>query len=87
MKSFLKNNNFDNKTVIPFISYSGGASRENIKLNIEELVKENSENVNVLAPMLTFKGGIVLVNKQIENWLNSLGEKERKKIELSSFSR
>ena len=78
VRSFFKNNNFDNKTVISFLSYSGGAKREDVKQSIEKLIKENSKNVKVLTPMLTFKGGIILVNKQIENWLNSLGDKEEK---------
>ena len=72
MKSFLKNNDFNNKLIVPFVSYLGDAKREKVKSDIDEIIEESSENTKVLKPMLTFRGGIVLLNKQIENWLNSL---------------
>ena len=70
--SFLRNNNFDNKIVIPFISYSGGARKGKVKTRIQELVNTNSTNVKVLPPLFIFENGIFLIDKQIEKWLNDL---------------
>ncbi len=41
MKAFLKNNNFQNKTLIPFFTYSGVATKNRIIEEIEELTNTN----------------------------------------------
>ena len=77
VKSFLINNNFDNKLVLPFFSYLGDANKDSLKSQVEKSLKEKSSNAKVLTPMLTIKKGIILIDKQIEGWLNSLSESEQ----------
>lgn len=77
VKSFLINNNFDNKLVLPFFSYLGDANKDSLKSQVEKSLKEKSSSAKVLTPMLTIKKGIILIDKQIEGWLNSLSESEQ----------
>ena len=65
--SFLKNNNFENKTLIPFFTYSGGANKSKIMKEIE-----NSTNAkDVKKALFMFENGIFLKKEQIINWLNN----------------
>lgn len=68
MQSFLKNNNFENKTIIPFFTYSGGADKNKIK----EEVKKLTQIKDVKKPLFMFENGIFLKKEQIINWLNKI---------------
>ena len=68
MKSFLKNNNFENKTLIPFFTYSGGANKKNV---INE-VKKVSNAKDFRKSLFMFENGIFLTKEQIIKWLNNI---------------
>ncbi len=68
LKAFLKNNNFENKTVIPFITYSGGADRNKIINEIKDLTNTS----DIKKPLFMFENGIFLEKEQIINWLNKI---------------
>ena len=64
-KTFLINNNFENKTLIPFFTYSGSANKKNI---ISNLSKAN----DVRKPLFMFENGIFLIKEQLIKWLNNI---------------
>ena len=67
-KTFLKNNNFENKILIPFFTYSGGANKNNV---INE-VKDTANTQNLRKPLFMFENGIFLVKEQLIKWLNNI---------------
>ncbi len=67
-KSFLKNNNFENKTLIPFITYSGGANKTKIVGEIKDLTNTN----DIKKPLFMLENGIFLTKEQITKWLNNI---------------
>ena len=67
-KAFLKNNNFENKILIPFFTYSGGANKNNV---INE-VKDNANTQKLRKPLFMFENGIFLTKEQIIKWLNNI---------------
>ena len=67
-KAFLKNNNFENKIIIPFFTYSGGANRTKIVTEIKDLTNSN----DIKKPLFMFENGIILTKEQIIKWLNNL---------------
>ena len=68
VNAFLKNNNFENKTLIPFFTYSGGASKN----KIISIVKNCSKAKDVKQPLFMFENGIILTKEQIIKWLNNI---------------
>ena len=68
VKAFLKNNNFENKILIPFFTYSGGASKKKI---INE-VKNSTSAKDIKQPLFMFENGIILTKEQIIKWLNNI---------------
>ena len=68
IKAFLKNNNFENKIIIPFFTYSGGASKKKI---INE-VNNSASAKDVKQPLFMFENGIILTKEQIIKWLNNI---------------
>ena len=68
IKSFLKDNNFENKILIPFFTYSGGANKNNVFNNIKDLT--NAKDTK--KPLFLFENGIFLTEKQLIKWLNQL---------------
>ena len=67
-KTFLKDNNFENKTLIPFFTYSGGANKKNIINEINIITKAN----DVRKPLFMFENGIFLTKEQLIKWLNNI---------------
>jgi len=68
MKSFLKHNNFENKTLMPFFTCSGGVSKKKVMNEIK-----NFTNIKMVKPPLfMFENGIFLIKEQIVKWLNNL---------------
>jgi len=68
VKTFLKNNNFENKTLIPFFTYSGGANKKNIINEVKDIA--NTEDVR--KPLFMFENGIFLIKEQLIKWLNNI---------------
>ena len=68
LKSFLKNNNFEDKILIPFFTYSGGANTKKIYKEIKELANAQS----IQKPTFFFENGIFLVKERLIAWLNKL---------------
>lgn len=68
VKAFLKNNNFENKTIIPFFTYSGLAKKNRIVKEIKELTSSK----NIKKPLFMFENGICLVKQQIIKWINNI---------------
>ena len=68
MKSFLKNNNFENKILIPFFTCSGGANKNKVMNELKDLTNANE----IKNPLFMFENGIFLVKEQIIKWLNIL---------------
>ena len=67
-KAFLKNNNFENKTLIPFFTYSGGADKKGIIDEINSLT-----NIKYIKkPLFMFENGIILTKQQVIKWLNNI---------------
>ena len=67
-KTFLKNNNFEDKILIPFFTYSGGANKNNV---IKE-IKNTANTQNLRKPLFMFENGIFLTKEQIIKWLNNI---------------
>ena len=67
-KSFLKNNNYENKILIPFFTYSGGANKTKIADQIKNLTNTN----DIKKALFMFENGIFLTKEQIIKWLNNL---------------
>ena len=68
VKAFLKNNNFENKILIPFFTYSGGANKNKVICEIMDLVNAN----DIKKPLFMFENGIFLTKEQIIKWLNNI---------------
>lgn len=68
VKTFLKNNNFENKILIPFFTYSGGANKNNV---INE-IKDTANTQNLRKPLFMFENGIFLIKEQLIKWLNNI---------------
>jgi len=68
MKSFLQNNKFENKILIPFYTCSGGVNKNKVMKEIKDFttVKE------IKKPLFMFENGIFLIKEQIINWLNNI---------------
>lgn len=68
IQTFLKNNNFENKTLIPFFTCSGGIKKSKV---INE-VKNFTNTKNIKNPIFMFENGIFLIKEQIIKWLNNI---------------
>ena len=68
IKTFLKNNNFENKTLIPFFTYSGGANKNKIINEIKDLTNTN----DIKKSLFMFENGIFLTKEQLIKWLNNI---------------
>lgn len=68
VKSFILNNNFKNKTIIPFYTFGGKAD----KAKLDNEIKEYSKNANVLNSFLTVWNGVALLEYRLVQWLNEI---------------
>ena len=62
--TFLEKNNFEGKTIIPFITHGGGGGYK-ISDDMEKLAKGSK----VLPPLVVFGGGDINYDKEITLWL------------------
>ena len=68
VKSFLNNNNFEDKTIIPFYTFGGIANKSNLDREIKEL----SHNDNVLPSFLTVCSKFAFIEPRLTRWLNKI---------------
>ena len=66
--AFLKNNNFEGKTLIPFFTCSGGVSKN----KIIKRIKDFTYFKEVKNPLFMLENGIILEKEQIIKWLNNI---------------
>ncbi len=67
VKTFLSENNFEGKTIIPFITHGGGG-----KYTIAEDMGKMT-NAKTLEPLVVYGKGDSNTDTQIKEWLNKLG--------------
>ena len=65
--TFLEKNNFEGKTIIPFITHGGGG-----KYNIAEEVEKLAKGAKVLAPFVVYGRGNSETDKELADWLKKL---------------
>ena len=68
--TFLENNNFEGKTIVPFITHGGGGG-----YNISDDMKKLSKNATVLPPLIVYGKGNLNTDKEIDNWLKDINLK------------
>ena len=68
VKSFLINNNFNNKTIIPFYTFGGKANKK----QLDNEINEYSKNANVMNSFLTVWNGLAFLEYQLVKWLNEV---------------
>ena len=68
VKSFLINNNFNEKTIIPFYTFGGYVD----KSKLDNQIKELSHNDNVLPSFLTVYYKFAFIEYRLVKWLNKL---------------
>lgn len=66
VKSFLINNDFTGKTIVPFITHGGGGEY-GIVQEMRELTK-----TEILQPFVMFENGNKNTASELKNWLNNL---------------
>ncbi len=74
VKTFLSENNFEGKTIIPFITHGGGG-----KYTIAENMGKFATGAKVLEPLVVYENGDSNTDSQITKWLNKLGFEKGKK--------
>ena len=64
VKSFLASNNFEGKTIIPFITHGGGG-----KYTIADEMYKLVEHANVLEPFVVYEKGSITTDLDLTEWL------------------
>lgn len=67
VKTFLEQNNFEGKTIIPFVTHGGGGS-----YTIDKDMSKLAKKAKVLSPYVTYGKGGTNTDKEIAEWLNKL---------------
>lgn len=67
VKTFLEENNFEGKTIVPFITHGGGG-----KYTIAQDMGNLAKGAKVLSPFVVYGGGDASTEKEITDWLNNL---------------
>lgn len=67
VKTFLSENNFEGKTIVPFITHGGGG-----KYTIAEDMGKLAKDSKVLQPLVVYNKGDSNTDNQIKDWLNKL---------------
>lgn len=67
VKTFLSENNFEGKTIVPFITHGGGG-----KYTIAEDMGKMVKGANVLEPIAIYGSGDSNTDKKIKEWLKNL---------------
>lgn len=67
VKTFLSENNFEGKTIVPFITHGGGG-----KYTIAEDMGKLAKGSKVLAPFVVYENGDSSTDKELEKWLEAI---------------
>ena len=67
VKTFLSENNFEGKTIVPFITHGGGG-----KYTIAENMGKLATGAKVLEPLVVYERGNADTDKEIETWLKEI---------------
>ena len=67
VKTFLSENNFEGKTIVPFITHGGGG-----KYTIAEDMGKMAKGAKVLSPLVVYERGNSETDKEIETWLKQI---------------
>lgn len=67
VKTFLENNNFEGKTIVPFITHGGGG-----KYTIAEDMGKLAKGAKVLNPLVIYENGNDQTDKEITEWLKQI---------------
>ncbi len=68
--TFLEKNNFEGKTIIPFITHGGGG-----KYNIADEMGKYAKGSKVLTPFVVYEHGNAQTDKELDNWLGQVLKK------------
>ncbi len=68
VKTFISNNNFEGKTIVPFITHGGGG-----KYHIAEDMGKMAKGSTVLTPFVVYGKGDLKTDKELSDWLKGLG--------------
>lgn len=67
VKTFLSENNFENKTIVPFITHGGGG-----KYTIAEDMGKMAKGSKVLEPLVVYERGDSETDNNIKEWLKQI---------------
>lgn len=67
VKTFLSENNFEGKTIVPFITHGGGG-----KYTIAQDMEKLAKGAKVLTPFVVFERGDDNTDKELEKWLQTI---------------
>lgn len=67
VKTFLTNNNFEDKIIVPFITHGGGG-----KYTIPQDMEKLAKGAKVLTPLVVYGRGNEQTEKEITQWLKEL---------------
>ena len=68
IKAFLKNNNFENKILIPYFTCDGGVNKDKVINKFKKLTNAKETE----GPLFLLEDGIILKKQQIIRWLNNI---------------
>lgn len=67
VKTFLSENNFEGKTIVPFITHGGGG-----KYTIAEDMGKLAKGARVLNPFVVYEKGDSNTDSELKKWLEDL---------------
>lgn len=67
VKTFILNNNFEGKTIVPFVTHGGGGG-----YRIKEEMQEYAKNASVKNALVVAGRGNFNLDKEIDNWLSNI---------------
>lgn len=67
IKTFLSENNFEDKIILPFITHGGGG-----KYTIDDDILKFVNGAKVLEPLVIFENGGDTAKQDVDNWLKSI---------------
>ena len=67
VKTFISENNFEGKTIVPFITHGGGG-----KYTIAEDMGKLAKGSKVLEPLVIYENGGANAQQEVDNWLKKI---------------
>ena len=71
VKTFLSENNFEGKTIVPFITHGGGG-----KYTIAEEMGKFAKGAKVLEPLVIYENGGTHAQQDVDNWLKQISKQD-----------